>query len=154
MVKKDKIREGKIGNISGGKKLELFHCNKTVEQVNQMSPLTWAYIGDAVYELWIRTHLVDMTNLKPNKLHIESVQFVKAKAQADILEQIENDLTEQEKEIVRRGRNTQTHHIAKNATMKDYMYATAFEALIGYLYLTKQEQRLQEIGNKILENTY
>ena len=153
MIKRNRIKEVKIGNTSGGKILELFHCNKTIEQVNQMSPLTWAYVGDAVYELWIRTHLVDTTNLKPNKLHVESIQFVKAKAQADILEQIENDLTEQEKEIVRRGRNTQTHHIAKNASMQDYMYATAFEALIGYLYLTKQEHRLQEIWNKILEKT-
>ena len=118
-----------------------------------MSPLTWAYVGDAVYELFIRTHLVDITNLKPHKLHIESIQYVKAKAQADILEKIENNLTEEEKEIVRRGRNTQTHHIAKNASMQDYMYATAFEALIGYLYLTKQEQRLQEILNKIVEKT-
>ena len=133
--------------------MELFHCNKTIEEVSQMSPLTWAYVGDAVYELWIRTHLVNTTYLKPHKLHIESIKYVKAKAQADILKQVENDLTEQEKEIVRRGRNTQTHHIAKNASMQDYMYATAFEALIGYLYLTNQEQRLQEIWKKILEKT-
>lgn len=131
--------------------MELFHCNKTVEQINQMSPLTWAYVGDAVYELFIRTYLVDTTNLKPNKLHVESIRHVKAKAQSNILKQIESNLTEEEKEIVRRGRNTQTHHIAKNASMQDYMYATAFEALIGYLYLTKQEQRLQEILNSTVK---
>ena len=66
---------------------------------------------------------------------------------ASTLKDIENSLTEEEKEIARRGRNTQTHHIAKNASMQDYMYATAFEALIGYLYLTKQDERLKEILN-------
>ena len=68
-------------------------------------------------------------------------------AQNKVNENIENSLTEEEKEIARRGRNTQTHHIAKNASMQDYMYATAFEALIGYLYLTKQDERLKEILN-------
>ena len=63
----------------------------------------------------------------------------------------EENITEEEKEIVRRGRNTQTHHIAKNASMQDYMYATAFEALIGYLYLTGQEKRLEKILNSIVE---
>ena len=112
-----------------------------------MSPLTWAYVGDCVYELYIRTKLVDTTRLKPHELHIKSIKYVKAKAQAETLKGIENSLTEEEKEIARRGRNTQTHHIAKNASMQDYMYATAFEALIGYLYLTKQDERLKEILN-------
>ena len=132
---------------------EIIERTKSEAEVNTMSPLTWAYVGDSIYELFVRMKLVNNTKLKPHGLHVEAIKYVKAKAQADILEQIENDLTEQEKEIVRRGRNTQTHHIAKNASMQDYMYATAFEALIGYLYLTKQEQRLQEIWNKILEKT-
>ena len=125
--------------------MEIFNRNKGIEEVNQMSPLTWAYVGDCVYELYIRTKLVDTTRLKPHELHIKSVKYVKAKAQAETLKKIETVLTEEEKEIVRRGRNTQTHHIAKNASMQDYMYATAFEALIGYLYLTKQDNRLIEI---------
>ena len=125
--------------------MEIFNRNKGIEEVNQMSPLTWAYVGDCVYELYIRTKLVDITKLKPHELHIKSVKYVKAKAQAETLKKIESILTEEEKEIVRRGRNTQTHHIAKNASMQDYMYATAFEALIGYLYLTKQDERLSEI---------
>lgn len=125
--------------------MEIFNRNKGIEEVNQMSPLTWAYVGDCVYELYIRTKLVDTTKLKPHELHIKSVKYVKAKAQAETLKKIETILTEEEKEIVRRGRNTQTHHIAKNASMQDYMYATAFEALIGYLYLTKQDDRLFEI---------
>ena len=130
--------------------MEIFNRNKGIEEVNQMSPLTWAYVGDCVYELYIRTKLVDTTKLKPHELHIKSVKYVKAKAQAETLKKLETILTEEEKEIVRRGRNTQTHHIAKNASMQDYMYATAFEALIGYLYLTKQDERLR----KILEKTF
>lgn len=125
--------------------MEIFNRNKGIEEVNQMSPLTWAYVGDCVYELYIRTKLVDTTKLKPHELHIKSVKYVKAKAQAETLKKLETILTEEEKEIVRRGRNTQTHHIAKNASMQDYMYATAFEALIGYLYLTKQDDRLSAI---------
>lgn len=120
-------------------------------KIKSMSPLVWAYIGDAVYELYIRNYLIETTNLKPNKLHIEAIKFVKAKAQANILENLQNFLTEEEKEIVRRGRNTQNHHLPKNAELKDYTYATAFEALIGYLYLTKQEERLQEILQKVIE---
>ena len=124
---------------------EFINIVKDEKEVNMMSPLTWAYIGDCVYELYIRTQLVNTTNLKPHKLHIESIKYVKAQSQASFLQRIYDDLTDEEKEIVRRGRNTQTHHIAKNASMQDYMYATAFEALIGYLYLTKQDDRLFEI---------
>ena len=80
---------------------------------------------------------------------MQSIKYVKAKSQAEILQQLEATLTEAEKEIVRRGRNTQTHHVAKNATVQDYMYSTAFEALIGYLYLTKQDDRLSDILEKI-----
>ena len=119
--------------------------------INTLSPLTWAYVGDSVYELYIRTNLINNTKLKPHKLHIESIKYVKAKAQAELLQQLEDILTEEEKDIVRRGRNTKINHIAKNATVQDYIYATAFEALIGYLYLTKQEQRLETIFNKIVE---
>ena len=125
--------------------MEIFNRNKGIEEVNQMSPLTWAYVGDCVYELYIRTKLVDTTKLKPHELHIKSIKYVKAQAQAETLKKLETILTEEEKEIVRRGRNTQTHHIAKNASMQDYMYATASEALIGYLYLTKQDERLFEM---------
>lgn len=121
---------------------------KNKEEVNLMSPLTWAYIGDCVYELFIRTHLVETTNLKPHKLHIEAIKHVKAKAQADKLEGLKEILTEEEQEIVRRTRNTQNHHLPKNANPADYMYATAFEGLIGYLYLSGQKERLDEILNK------
>ena len=114
-------------------------------EVNLMSPLTWAYVGDCVYELYIRIKLVNETNYKPNKLHIEAIKYVKAKSQADLLLKIQDKLTDEEREIVRRGRNTQNHHLPKNSDMQEYMYATAFEALIGYLYLTKKFKRIKEI---------
>lgn len=121
--------------------------------VNQMSPLTWAYMGDSVYENFVREYLVTNTKYKPHKLHIEATKLVKAQAQAHILKELENTLTDDEKEIVRRTRNTENHHLPKNATVQEYMYATAFEGLIGYLYLTKQKERLQEILDKSLTIT-
>lgn len=142
-----------IKEKTGGNRLELFNRNREEIEVEQMSPLTWAYIGDAVFELYIRTHLINTTYLKPNKLHVASIQYVKAKSQAELLEKLEPTLTEKEKEIVRRGRNTQTHHTAKNASVQDYMYATAFEALIGYLYLTKQDERLLQILDKTIDES-
>ena len=107
---------------------------RTPEEVNLLNPLVWAYVGDSVYELFIRTNLVNNSNEKVHKLHVNSIKFVKAAGQAKILKAIEEELTEEEKNIVRRARNTQNHHIAKNATQAEYAYATAFEGLIGYLY--------------------
>ena len=130
---------------------ELIKIEKDETDINLMSPLTWAYIGDCVYELYIRTNLVNKTNLKPHKLHIESIKYVKASAQAEFLKKIYDDLTEEEKDIVRRGRNTENHHLPKNSNVQEYMYATAFEALIGYLYLTKRNKRIKEILKKIDE---
>lgn len=118
---------------------------KNKEELKLISPLTWAYIGDAVYELYVREYLIKNTNLKPHRLHIETIKYVKASAQANILKKVEEYLTEEEKDIVKRGRNTKTHSAPKNADLTDYMYATAFEALIGYLYVTGQNERLEEI---------
>lgn len=125
--------------------IEIINREKDILEVNTMSPLTWAYVGDAVYELFIRMNLVNTKKSKPHMLHIESIKYVKAEAQANILKNIYDNLTEDEKDIVRRGRNAENHHLPKNANVQEYMYATAYEALLGYLYLTKQTQRLQEI---------
>jgi len=133
--------------------MEIIERLKEKEDINLLSPLTWAYVGDAVYELYIRTNLVNNTKLKPHKLHIESIKYVRAKAQADILKKIMNDLTEEEKGIVRRARNAENHHLPKNADPQDYMYSTAFEGLVGYLYLSKKDERLKEILEKIKEGT-
>ena len=124
---------------------EWIHLDRPKEEINLLSPLTWAYVGDCVYELYIRTNLINKTNLKPHKLHIETIKYVKAKSQARLLEEIHDKLTEEEKNIVRRGRNAESHHLPKNANVQEYKYATAFESLIGYLYLTKQFKRLKEI---------
>lgn len=125
---------------------------KEKEEVNLMSPLVWAYVGDAVYELYIRTYLTSTTKLNPHRLHIESIKYVKAAAQAHILESLMPELTEEEQNIVRRARNTQNHHLPKNANVTEYMYSTAFEGLIGYLYLTGQNDRLEEILGKCIQN--
>ena len=124
---------------------------RTEEVVNFLNPLVWAYIGDSVYELFIRTNLVNNSNEKVHKLHVNAVKFVKAAGQAKILKAIEKELTEEEQNIVRRTRNTQNHHIAKNATPAEYSYATAFEGLIGYLYLNKRDERLKYILSRALE---
>lgn len=125
--------------------MEIFKRSKKIEDVNMLSPLVWAYVGDSVYEMFIRTNLVNTSNAKPHKLHLESIKFVKAKSQAETLEKISESLTDKEKEIVRRGRNAENHHVAKNSSIADYSKATAFEALLGYLYLTFQDERLAEI---------
>ena len=119
--------------------------------MNSMNSLVLAYLGDSVYELYVRTKLVDETKLKPHALHIEAIKHVKAQAQAETLKKIFDELTEKEQDVVRRGRNAENHHLPKNANVQDYMYATAFEALLGYLYLTKQDTRLKEILAKSLD---
>ena len=121
------------------------------EEVNQISPLVWAYIGDSIYEVYIREHLIKTTKFKPNKLHIETIKYVKAKSQAEILKLLKKCLSEEELDIIRRARNTENHHLPKNADPQDYMYSTAFEGLIGYLYLTGQKDRLNEILGKCIK---
>ena len=130
---------------------ELMKFEKTEEEINLLSPLTWAYIGDCVYELYIRTNLVNTTNLKPHKMHLEAIKHVKAKSQAVFLKNIEDQLTKEEKDIVRRGRNAKNHHLPKNGNIQEYRHATAFEALVGYLYLTKNFKRLKEIFNFLVD---
>lgn len=125
--------------------MDIFERNKEEQDVKMLSPLVWAYVGDSVYELFIRTYLVNNSNAKPHKLHLETIQYVKAEAQASILEKILDKLTEEEQEIYKRGRNVENHHLPKNGNIADYSKATGFEALIGYLYLTKQDERLEEI---------
>ena len=125
--------------------MEFINREKDLQDVKLLSPLVWAYVGDSVYEMYIRTNLVNKSNAKPHKLHIEAIKYVKAKAQAEILKKISDKLTEEELDIVRRGRNTENHHVAKNADVADYSQSTAFESLIGFLYLSKQDERLKEI---------
>lgn len=127
---------------------EIIPRNKEIDEVRLMPPLVWAYIGDCIYELFIRMQLVNNTKLHPHELHINTIKYVKAEAQAETLKRILEFLTDEEKDVVRRGRNAQNHHLPKNANIAEYKQATAFEALLGYLYLTKQDIRLEEILQK------
>ncbi|WP_027339559.1 Mini-ribonuclease 3 [Halonatronum saccharophilum] len=111
---------------------------------------TMAYIGDSVYELFIRNLLLEKNVAKPKDLHKEAIKYVNATAQANLLARIKDDLTEEEVVIVRRGRNVKGG-VPKNADRADYQYSTAFEALIGYLYLAEKRDRLVELFNKIKE---
>ena len=131
--------------------LNFIKREKELQDVKMLSPLVWAYVGDSVYEMFVRTKLVNISNAKPHKLHLESIKYVKAKAQANVLEKILDRLTDEERDIARRGRNTENHHVAKNSNVADYSKSTAFEALIGYLYLTKQDERLEEVLNMCME---
>lgn len=106
------------------------------------SPLTLAYIGDAVYEILIRTILVRRGNTQVNKLHHHASNLVKAETQARMIEAIREELTEEELSVYKRGRNAKSFTKAKNATTADYRRATGFEALMGYLYLKKDYERM------------
>ena len=110
--------------------MEFIKREKDLQDAKLLSPLVWAYVGDSVFELYVRTKLINNSNAKPHKLHIESIKYVKAKSQADILKRITDKLTDEERDVVRRGRNTENHHVAKNSNVADYSQSTAFEALI------------------------
>ncbi|WP_227453204.1 MULTISPECIES: ribonuclease III domain-containing protein [unclassified Clostridioides] len=114
-----------------------------------ISPLVLAYLGDTVYEKYIREHLIRQnTQRKVNDLHKLAIKYVKAKAQATIIHEIETELTEEESKIYKRGRNQKSNTSPKNADIIDYKHATGFEALVGYLYLNNEIERLQDIINK------
>ena len=123
----------------------MFEEFNKVDKPELLNPLVLAYIGDAVYEVYIRVHITKLGFAKTNALHKEATTYVSARAQANILTKIEANLSEEELNIVRRGRNAHSHTIPKNATIADYKKATAFEALIGYLFLSKRNERLEEI---------
>ena len=105
--------------------------------------LSFAFVGDSVHTLFVRTHLTLNSTAQPGKLHLLANNFVKADAQAKVLDKLE--LTEEEQNLVRRARNTKSKSVAKNAKLVDYKKATAFEVLIGFLYLTGQIGRMNSI---------
>ena len=122
---------------------ELFQLEDT--DIRTYSPLTLAYIGDTIYELVIRTILVEKGNTQVNKLNQRANRLVKASAQSEMIEKLKPHLTEEEMAVFKRGRNAKSYTMAKNATMSDYRRATGFEALMGYLYLTEQWERMLEL---------
>jgi ribonuclease-3 family protein len=111
----------------------------------EMSPLALAFIGDAVYDLFIRSYLVFGNKQKPHELHLSAVNYVRAETQAQVVHGLFSILSESELEIVRRGRNAKPSTMPKHAGFMEYRYSTGFEALLGYLYLTHQHDRLDEI---------
>ena len=115
------------------------------KEAKEFSPLVLAYIGDAVYELIIRSVLVSMGNRPVNKLNKDATSLVKAGAQSEIVKLISDKLSEEEYTVFKRGRNSSPHTMAKNASMSDYKYATGFEALIGFLYLDNRCDRALEL---------
>ncbi|WP_041701804.1 Mini-ribonuclease 3 [Gottschalkia acidurici] len=133
------------------KGIEMLVEQLNIKDVRQLSPLQLAYIGDAVYELLVRTYILSKKNISVHHLHKEAIKYVKAKAQRDILFSIEENLTEEEWNVVKRGRNAKSGTVPKNADLQDYKYSTGFEALIGFLYLLKRYDRLDEIFNMIIK---
>ena len=118
---------------------ELYHLDKP--DVREYSALTLAYIGDAVYEIIIRSYIVGKGNAPVERLHKRSSRLVKAETQANLIMAIEDQLTEEEHAVY----NAKSYTMAKNATMSDYRKATGCEALVGYLYLTERYERLTEL---------
>lgn len=117
-----------------------FDCREI--DIRTYSPLTLAYIGDAVYDLVIRTIVVERGNTSANNLHKKTVRYVNAVTQARMIEALKDVLSEEERTIYKRGRNAKSHTSAKNASVIDYRKATGFEALCGYLYLTGRQERM------------
>ena len=121
------------------------------QDIRTYSPLTLAYIGDGVYELVIRTVIVERANRSANELHKLTTHYVQAQAQARMSQLLKEELTEEEADVLKRGRNAKPYTMAKNASRADYHKATGFEALIGYLYLTGQTERMLDLIRRGME---
>ncbi|MBF4695868.1 Mini-ribonuclease 3 [Fusibacter ferrireducens] len=119
--------------------------------VQMLNPLKLAYLGDAVYEAYIRTYIISKYTMTPNEMSKLAVKYVKASAQAKIVLFLQDELSEAEWTIVKRGRNQKSGSVPKNAILSDYKYATGFEALIGYLYLTGEKTRIYQIIGRAIE---
>jgi len=118
-----------------------------VTDVNLINGIALAFEGDAVYSMYIRRHLIFQGLTKPNQLHREATKYVSAKAQANLISLMleEGILTEKEEDIYKRGRNANSHTKAKNADIVTYRMSTGFEAVMGYLHMTEEIERLEEL---------
>ena len=114
-------------------------------QANMYSPLSLAYIGDAIYEVYVRSYVLEQGNTAVNKLHRASTGYVSARAQSRVIKELASVLTEEETAVYKRGRNAHSNTSAKNADIVDYRHATGFEALLGYLFISRNYERLNEI---------
>ncbi|MGP1608441.1 MAG: Mini-ribonuclease 3 [Clostridium sp.] len=121
------------------------------KKADYLSPLVWAYIGDAIYEIHIRNKIIENTLAKPHTLHLRTIKLVNAKKQSQIYDKIYEELSEELKDIARRARNQKNYHLPKNTTHEEYAKSTALEAVIGYLYINEEKQELKKIMDRILE---
>ncbi|YCA43771.1 Mini-ribonuclease 3 [Bacillus sp. JZ8] len=121
-------------------------------EVKQLNSLALAYMGDAVFDQYIRHHLLLKGSVRPNMLHRQAKEYVSARAQAKIVHQLldEGFLTEEEQAVLRRGRNAKSGSVPKHTDVQTYRYSTAFEAVLGYLYLDSQQKRVTEIVEKAI----
>lgn len=126
-----------------------FDC-ATVD-IRTYSPLTLAYIGDAIYDLVIRTIVVERGNRSANNLHKKTVTYVNARVQAKMIDALESELTEEETAVYHRGRNAKSYTAAKNASVIEYRKATGLEALCGYLYLQGRQERMLYLIHEAIE---
>ena len=126
-----------------------FECGEV--DIRTYSPLALAYIGDGIYDLIIRTVVVERGNRAAANLHKKSIKYVNATTQAEMVEAIKEELSEEEQGVYRRGRNAKSYTTAKNASIGDYRKATGFEALLGYLYLQDRTDRVIELVKLALD---
>ena len=117
-----------------------FQCEE--QDIRSYSPLTLAYIGDCIYEIIVRTVVVERGNKSPQSLHKTVTKYVKAETQCELFQVLQDELTEEEMAVMRRGRNAKSFTTAKNASVSDYRKASGLEALFGYLYLSGQTERV------------
>ncbi|RZT13748.1 MULTISPECIES: Mini-ribonuclease 3 [Fictibacillus] len=120
--------------------------------IKQLNGTTLAYMGDAVMEQFVREHLIRNGQVKPNKLHVSATKYVSAKAQAGMVVHLleENFFTEEEVAVIKRGRNANQGTVPKNTDVQTYRHATSFEAIIGYLYLLNEHERLKALMKTVL----
>ena len=144
-IGQERIEQKQMRQEQGFKEYVIQKFRLQKQDVHGYSPLVLAYMGDCVYELFIRTKVVNGGNMQVNKMHKRSAALVKASAQAEMVHLVMELLTEEERQVYKRGRNAKSVTMAKNATMAEYRTATGFEALIGYLYLSGQEERMVEL---------
>jgi ribonuclease-3 family protein len=124
----------------------------SIQAAKQLNPLVLAFVGDAIFEVFVRTYLVDKNrDMSVHKLHVNAISYVKAHAQSNIIKRLESILTEEEVAIYKRGRNSKSGTVPKNADLQEYRAATGFEALLGFLYITEQDERLNFLLEKVLK---
>ncbi|AJA49751.1 mini-ribonuclease 3 [Clostridium pasteurianum DSM 525 = ATCC 6013] len=124
----------------------------TKQEAKNLNPLVLAFVGDAIYELFIRAYIVNENRTTHvHKLHVKAVSFVKAHAQSEFIKKLLDSLNEEELSIYKRGRNSKSGTVPKNADLCEYRSATGFEAIFGYLYLTEQNDRINYLLDKIIK---